>query len=250
MIDVCRLHRGAPVPLRNSHIMPSWAFKRASGDAGQHVLLTNSAASLSNYQFREHLLCADCEQRIGVLERYASTIVRQADGTFPARALARELPMGDPRLLCGDVLDSTSIVKFASSVFWRASVSTRFPDLVLGDDSDEAFRRFLPGEAAFPDSARLIVTLIDCPGAPVDQVVLAPAGRRADAYHRAYAFALFGMAFTLAVGQPPLSMDLLCFVRTSLVTVTAGEAELELIARVTGQSEVRGALRGRQDGRT
>lgn len=244
---VCRLHGGSERPLRNSHIIPSWAFERLGGGASQIVLMSNGTAILSNDQMRERLLCEPCEQVIGVSERYVSQIVRQQDGSFPALTMVQRVlsPPGTATEHAADAssLDTDAIARFAASIFWRASVSTRFTELTLGR-YEEHFRNFLRRQAAFPVDARLIATLIrPIDSSPVDQVMTMPAGSRADGYYHQYIFVVLGIELLLAVGgQIPPAFDDLCLVRTRLVLVSSRGAFTKRMITLGAAATAKGKL--------
>lgn len=239
---VCRLHLGSDLPLRNSHAMSGWAFRRILGGEGQFVSLDEHVAMLSNDQHRDYLLCQTCEQRIGRWEAYASTMARQDDGSLPALTAVEPAPLL-PGMFRASALDVAVMTRFAASVFWRASISAAFPEHVLGSRVEDALRRYLNDEAPFPDDARLTFALIQSDAVPVDQVVAFPAGGRVDGFRQQHVFVLLGLHFVLSFGaQFPADVDTLCFARTGLLVISGGEGLRDRIVQLRQNAEVRGAL--------
>lgn len=241
---VCRLHLGAELPLRNSHSISSWAFSRAMAPgSGQFVNLHQKAATLSNNQRRDYLLCEPCEQAIGRWESYASTLARQADGSTPLLNMLEPAPMLEG-IYRAPSLDVEALARFGVSVFWRASTSAAFPDFELGPHHEEALRGYLNGEAAFPDQARLTLAVIKAVDAPVDQIVASPAGRRADGYRHEHVFVVHGLHFLMSVGSKfPAGIDAMCFVRTGLISLSDGKGLRDRILQLGADADIKGALK-------
>lgn len=86
IIGECKLCKNGAVELRESHIIPSWAYKRmrdcsAVGGNPNPIVISNGRASQISDQVKEHLLCESCEQLFSVNERYVSSIAYEKDGT-------------------------------------------------------------------------------------------------------------------------------------------------------------------------
>jgi len=213
---------------------------------GQHVLMTQGRAVLSNDQMRDYLMCGPCEQRIGVYDNYVSQIACKADGTFAALSSAtptlNHLRTADSYAVDVSSLDTKMIVQFAASVFWRASVSARFPNMSLGRYEDQ-FRAFLHGTGDFPSDARLVLSIISTKGPPIDRVTTMPAGGRADAYHYEHVFVVAGLHFLLAVGgKLPPAFDLFCLSRSPLALVTSSGGIHDRLMSLGATAKAKGAL--------
>jgi hypothetical protein len=162
----CRMCLAEGVPLRDSHIIPKWAYRRArdtrkvSGSA-HPVRIEDGVAIQTSAQISEHMLCNDCEQRLGRDEDYVSKLAYQEDETL---GLAKEissnsivgtgLRMAGVELRGVDIshLDCGALARFAASVFWRAHVARThsFSQLRIWKAQAEALRRFLMQEAPLP----------------------------------------------------------------------------------------------------
>ncbi len=214
------------------------------GFQGKLVKLSDRRVSLSSKQEREYMLCGPCEQRFGVWENHVSRVTKQVDGTFPALDTAEPVVMmGDDPMRRIVAIDRDVVVKFGLSVFWRGSIRKR-PVVSLGGRDEEDFRRYLNGETAFPERARLSVELLK-PSAdkPIDQVMVLAADQRIDAYHRRSAFLLFGMCFMLCVGVGQTADDLLSFERTGLALMSDGEHQFRRVGADFASADVGGALK-------
>lgn len=226
--------------------MPAWTFRRIhkiAGRADQVVAMLGNRAVLSNDQLREYLLCDDCERALASCEDYVSTITWQGSDNFPALNSVHAIPTIDDDLRSAAGLDAAAIIRFAMSVFWRASVSRRVPNFRLGPPYEEQAREFLMGEG-FPPKARLVVTLLHPPeGVPIDQVMTIPDVQRPDALHRACSMLVFGMNFTLALGDVPETYDLFAFERTGWVLLSDGRAQTDALGRLSSSAELKGKLK-------
>src|SRR5262249_9524926 len=148
------------------------------------------------------------------------------DGSFAVLSAAKPAGIPSRAADCYAVeissFDNHAIVRFAASVFWRASVSARFPKVTLGR-YEESFRAFLSGSGSFASDSRLILSLIAANGSPVDRVTTMPVSWRASAHHHEHVFIVTGLHFLLAVGgKVPPAFDLFCIARSRLALVTTG----------------------------
>lgn len=219
---MCRLHNGV-ANLRDSHIIPNWAYNRTRGPGGNHtVAFMGDCVMIDSRHITEYLLCGTCEQRLGVWDGYAARMSCK-DSSFPALEAAEPIENmgGDGATLPG--VDTNALAKFGVAVFWRASVSSKFPRVKLGQH-ENALRDYLLGKAKFPRRARLILELIRrSPTEPMDQVVIAPEQYAGPDGYDLLHFATFGLRYTLFVGRRlPPSADELCLVRSQRVLVSDG----------------------------
>lgn len=210
--------------------MPRWAYRRLVHTGGGNpnvVMMADGEARTGQPQLTDYLLCSPCEQRVGRWEAYVAGVALQTSDRFPALDAATvEVDIPNMKVLNLSALDVAQLVRFAASVFWRASISFRLPRVSLGA-YEEPFREFLLGTALdFPQAARLTVHLVrPTDGTRLDRVVALPYSGREDGY-RVHRFAVFGFLFGMFVGgKLPELIDELCVVRTNRAVVN-GDAML------------------------
>src|SRR4051812_49271263 len=74
------------VPLRASHIVPKWAWKKARSEGHENPNVVNvhgGVAVQTSAQITEKLLCDECEQRLGRHDGYVGALVYAQDGMAP-----------------------------------------------------------------------------------------------------------------------------------------------------------------------
>lgn len=149
-IGHCRLCQNHS-ELQNSHLLPSAAHK-ATKDNGRNVLAINRkgwANTKNQKDFTEYLLCFDCEQRLSIFEGVAIKSCRTAFNVLDGHPhLNYKLPENSIEYL----------LKFAYSVFWRASVASLFEDYSLGSDIEQELKDgFYDG--CFPKQLHLPISM-------------------------------------------------------------------------------------------
>jgi hypothetical protein len=254
MMGQCRLCLRDNQTLIDGHVAPAWAYRRImSGisQPAQPVQIQDDTAVLTNKQVTEYMLCNDCEQKLCVWEKYASTTLVQADGTFPWLVQSRDVAMalngGDPLgYLDSSSLDTETLSRFAASVVWRASVSEEAcPKVDLGHRYEESFRRYLKGEAPFPSHASLIVYLLTVPVKglpPADRIVTLPTQMRDGPCMRHW-FILCGVAFYLFVGNRiPVLHRRMCFAATKHVHTIGSDWVMADLGRAVMEAKAKGRL--------
>jgi len=86
VIGDCRLCGATQVPLRESHIVPSWAYRRARDRTSigppDPIRVSEGVVVQTSEQVKERLLCGACEQRLCKDENYVSKLAYQEDGTL------------------------------------------------------------------------------------------------------------------------------------------------------------------------
>jgi hypothetical protein len=247
----CRLCL-VPSVLKNSHIVPQWSYRRiihGSSD-GTMVKLDGDEARLDTEQYAEPLLCWPCEQHVARWDRYAAETSLQRNGKFPAFEAARPVEdVSGPELEVVDLraLETRSLIRFAVSVIWRASVGRLFPKTSLGP-YEEDVRRYLQNDHVdLPDTARLLIVMIrPREDLPVDEVLLMPTAQRRDGYYT-HRFAIFGFSFNLMVGGLlPSFFDDACAARTGRAVVDDGSIIVRDLAPTMRRVKANGGLiRGR-----
>ncbi len=168
MIGTCRLCVAENADLQNSHIVPKWAYRRVRG-RGRYpdsIVLQGGIAAQKSKQYHEHLLCRACEALIEPAERKVATYVYQPGGGAPFNDLVGNVVTATEsgfRFATPGKLSLPDLVHFATSVIWRASVSSIVKNCTLPVEQSDQFRRYLLGQESFPDCAACIVTFYDIP---------------------------------------------------------------------------------------
>jgi hypothetical protein len=220
MTNLCGLcHQ--PRELRESHILPKAVYKLCR-DAGAKnpnpVVTTKRSVVLSSHQVTAPFLCSGCEARSSDGgERYVLGHAARRDDQFRLRKLLRAAEPVERReqfsLYSIASLPNTAInhlTYFAASVFWRAAARTwksgaQELRIDLGSKYEEAFRRYLVGEASFPAAARLFVHVWN--DDRIHFMTVFPCSERVDSVWR-HKFAIPGLTFILFVGnEAPTRMD-------------------------------------------
>lgn len=246
IVGICKLCAESAT-LRDSHIIPKWAYKRITSDDGpgprQPILVEFDAAAFSNKQFTEHLLCDSCEQLFGAWENTLSQLLVQKDGAFPWLDLVA--PERTPGAADSAAVDATAVAKFACSVFWRASVTSKLSVQLRLGPYEESIRRYLRDDGPFPDSASLMVSLglSSKDGLPsLARIIVMPQSKRDGGCH-IHAFAMCGALFYLVVGGIKIAhADTFCFVRKRIVDVRSSDDLMRTWRNLTGGAERKGKL--------
>lgn len=251
VIGRCRLCLAKGRQLRDSHIVPAWAYRRIMTGVerpANPVQIQDDVAILTSKQAKEHLLCHDCEQRLCGWEDYASKMLVQEDGAFPwlveSRDVAMALNGGEPLgYLDSSSLDAEALALFVTSVVWRASVSKQeCPKVNLGP-YEERFRRYLRGEAPFPSRANLIVYLQTVPLTALpsaDRILTLPT--QVTMNYTLHWFVLCGAAFYLLVGLQPPIFRRQCFARTRHVHTRPSDQLMSDLGQTSMGAKARGLL--------
>ena len=147
MTDLCRLCVQAR-DLCRSHIIPNALFRRIKQrDAGKAIRFDDLRESLIEHtseSWYEQLLCTDCEQRLGKLDKYGVEALRTA----------RKAAANQAHGILIDPLDYTRLKRFLTSILWRAAVSTlpEFHQVALpGTYADEIRKSLLTERALAPN---------------------------------------------------------------------------------------------------
>jgi hypothetical protein len=142
----CKLCRKSR-ELKKSHIIPEFLYEAMYDDIHRfHVLsvVPNEANTMLQKGLREKLLCADCESKLSLWERYASLVLKGGVSLDVIRE-------GD--LITISNIDYVKFKLFQLSILWRASISTLdfFSHVNLGK-YEEVLRTMLEnGEAGLSD---------------------------------------------------------------------------------------------------
>lgn len=200
-------------PLCDSHLIAAGfirIFRADDPDDPDPVVVKAGSTGQTSKQVTAHLLCVRCEDRFRTRgEEYTISVCCRGDSDFPlGDTLRRAEPLQDHgrfRRYDGrsiDGVDMASLIYFASSVFWRASVHRWRIDWMkwvyseLGERCQEAFRRFLLDEDGFPENVAIHVVV----GTDRAWRNVAYPRRRRDHRHHEHAFEVPGMQFYIEVG--------------------------------------------------
>ncbi len=248
------------VELADSHVIPSWAYKRIRNQAGSDPLLNNpnpvrmrgSTAVQLSKQIKEPMLCTDCEQRFGVREDWFRRLTEAEEGALPPLSglLDPARPTIDHEHSLARVgrLDVSALAYFALSVFWRAHECSKISDFSLERRSADAIRLWLDGNAAPPSS--LSLTAYYCEQGYLDRPDLASAFKTPASSGGLSVFVLACMVFVLSETLQPADGHpcLLHSADKALVVAPLPMLAGPLQARVAA-SEPKGALRRYGDAR-
>src|SRR5450432_2151262 len=154
--------------LQESHLLPRSLYKKVRGTGRGNndptVAAPGKKPKTTSLQYKDYVLCWDCEQRFNVNgENYVMRLA-QTKGKLPLldmleKVAAPEGPRNTLKAYTGaqlPELDRDKLVYFALSVFRRASVhtwKTRDSGTVkidLGSRYNDELRRYLLGETELP----------------------------------------------------------------------------------------------------
>lgn len=178
MSDQCKLCLQQAVLCR-SHVVPEFVYRPVFGVGHTAVVLEPNKPRRSHRQtgYWEHLLCVECEGRLGRLETYF------ADVWF-------KKPLRPPRLPDLEVqiegLDYSRFKLFFMSILWRAGVCTldAFQDVSLGAHAERLRTRILAADAGPPDVYPIAgMAIRDDDGGFRDTLMLLPGGARIQGHH-------------------------------------------------------------------
>ena len=215
-----------PGKLVVSYLLPAALYRALSGSNGEPVTVSEATALQTSKQVCRHLLCLECEQRFNFFgENYVlKNYFNGSTFCFRDQILSHAPRLSSPDCKVFDVrsvqLNAEMIVYFASSIFWRASVTpwkvtrdTLFSN--LGNEYEEKLRLFLLGLSPFPKECSLYVLVTDDP-AP-KQISIFPK-REKHPWGFMHRFYIPGMTFALNVGKAlPRSNRQFCLKRTSSI---------------------------------
>jgi hypothetical protein len=153
--------------LQDSHLMKAiyCSLIENSEPAPFVANVARGTAVRTSRQFRKHLLCSECEQRLNRNgENHVLGQALKQDGNFALRdALKSAKPSGyyeGKRVFLsehlGSEFNSDAYRYFAASMLWRASVTSHIDGTgnryhgALGSKYQKCFRRFLLGEQELP----------------------------------------------------------------------------------------------------
>lgn len=202
--------------LQESHLLPRSLYKKVRGtgrgDKDPTVVAIGKKPKTTSHQYKDYVLCWDCEQRFNVNGEDYVMRLAQTKGKLPLLEMLEKVvsPTGANNTLKADTgaqvpeLDRDKLTYFALSVFWRASVHRwRTPDsgtvkIELGSRYNEELRRYLLGETGLPCLAFLKVNV--CSDELHRHIFFAPcpALKR---HHNVFTFLACGIDFVFGIGK-------------------------------------------------
>lgn len=232
--------------LRDSHFIPKAAYKIIKESEGESPVVVNAEVSLqSDSQMRDHVLCAQCEERFNKngeswVMKYCS---RNAEGFKLKELIDASKPLTGNGLKVYSAalipeIDLEQLTYFASSIVWRAAVhkwklgKKRIEPIYLGTYREE-LRRYLLGETPFPKNAVVWVSVI--PEEKLWNVFIPPYGEKVNQCKR-YKFPFLGMSFMVFLGnQIDSTFREMCTLRSEKHFIYTGDPSTEMIIRDFGR---------------
>ena len=128
VIGTCALCLTPGSELRNSHILPKWAYRRimdqqAIGGDRNPVKIHAGKAIQTSEQLVEPLLCTACEGKLSTDEDLVSRLGYQEDDSLGLKQPYRFEVEPDLFAAPIDLATSRGLARFAASIFWRAPVA-------------------------------------------------------------------------------------------------------------------------------
>lgn len=195
--ELCRLCQSEG-PLRFSHILPEFLYKRLYDDKHRCIGIKATAEEPgANQDFlqkgiREYLLCGDCEQHLAGYERYAAGVLRELPDmtSEPAGAVVR---------VTG--IDYSLFKLFQLSLLWRAGISNHasFQGVYLGPHEPRLRDMIREGDPGDPLDYGCMLIRTRGPET-LDHFIKPPTHMRFGGHH-GYQMILAGMIWTYVVSS-------------------------------------------------
>jgi hypothetical protein len=194
----------------SSHLMPAAMYDYCRPPGGHHISISSDLVIESDRQLQDYLLCFECEDSLNKGgETWLLPLLARYQGPFPFYDILTKVPPAAAE--GGSVVYSAAknteihcdkLIHFAMGVFWKASAhswsgSRTEPMIELGPYG-ESLRKFLRGEAGFPDHMALTIGVLP---APVQQISFHNPYRGSNAQWHNFLFYVPGIEFALAVGK-------------------------------------------------
>jgi hypothetical protein len=262
VIGACKLCLRLDRELRDSHFMPRALYallRTAERKNANPVVISHVRARTTSAQARDYVFCGTCEQRLSTHgESWVMAHGSRKHEGFLLRDALRSVPpiWPDADLLVYraaeiPAIDVPKLIYFAASVFWRASIheweieGERASSICLGPRYEELLRRYLLGEAEFPENACLWVSVVR--GDHVFPALYPPVGAKKNNYWE-YRFVIPGIMFHMCVGGQMRSNEIrkLCTLRSEGNLIYSSEKVdqgiIESMRSLIGEARPTGSL--------
>lgn len=196
--------------LLRSHLIPAAMYDYCRPPGGHHISIGSDLVIESDRQLQDYLLCAECEDDLNKGgETWLLPLLAQYKGPFPFHNILSKFP---PDIVDGDTrvyaaarnpeIQTDKLIHFAMGVFWKAAVhswsgSRTEPMIDLGEFA-EPIRKFLRGEAGFPDKAALTIGVLP---PPVRLISFHNPYQGSSTNWRNFLFYVSGIELTLLIGD-------------------------------------------------
>ena len=197
-------------PIVKSHLIPQAMYDYCRLPGGNPISITSELVIATSRQLQDSLLCLECE---GLLNRggedWLLPLLATIDGAFPFYDLVTTIrpDVEEDGSACyaaarNPEIQVDKLVHFGMGVFWKASVHSwsgrrKNPLIDLGPYG-EPIRKFLRGEADFPDHMAFVVGVL-----PPNRGLISfsqPYRGSAANWHN-FLFYIPGIEFSLCVGR-------------------------------------------------
>jgi hypothetical protein len=243
---VCKLCHSAG-ELRRSHFIPAGAYRLIQESLGEPPVVIKQALTIQkNEQATAHILCPKCEDRFNENgERWVLDHCYRVGEGFKLKSLidGTEPVMGNGLKVYSAVgipeIEVGKLAYFVASILWRGSVhewrsgkeTIRTPS--LGSKYEEDVRRYLLGEASFPDDAAVWVSII--PNENLWSAVCIPYGEKMQQFWR-YKFIFLGIVFMFFLGKlSSYTVRRACSFRSPEQFIFVGDETSDMVIRDFGR---------------
>ena len=194
----------------SSHLIPAALYKECHLPGGFPIIYNSKLAYEGSHQMQTPLLCMDCEDILNKSgENWIIPLFAKSDGSFGFHDLLTSVPpaaafddtrvyfaANTPQVLCDKV------IHFAMGVFWKAAVHPWNPGknepLIGLREYAEPIRRYLRGEAPYPDDMILNIGILPV---PVKHLAISAPYQGSNAKVTNFLFYAVGIEFTILVGK-------------------------------------------------
>ena len=216
--------------LCNSHYLPKSLYRRMRKEGGGHpIVMTPGLIVSTSRQVRDHVFCADCEDRFNSGgEAYFMSLVANGQQFPMDEKLKQVQPLSTGQFLMFSGaragIDPLRVGHFALGLLWKGAVHSwhtfgtqvtkvrPLPDM-------ESVRRYLLGEIEIP--ANILVFVLVCRD-PLSQVSnSAPYLLGGFENENRYEMHIKGVKIQIAFDPPASEIDALCFVHSKLHPIFA-----------------------------
>jgi len=210
----------------SSHLMHGDVYDYMRAPKAHPIAMNSQVVMVSDRELQFPLLCADCEDCLNKGgEMWLLPLLATYEGSFPFHDLLTKFEpdqvVDGARAYCtvkNPEIQADKVAHFAMGIFWKAAVHswrgiTTEPLIELGPYAEKV-RKFLRGEASFPEHMLLNVGVLP---KPVKHISCCLPYRGSNPEYFNYVFYVCGMEFALDVGKKiPADLRQNCFVSNPL----------------------------------